>query len=55
MNRIIKPGRVAALVIGMLLILSIYLVFLYRLQIIEGEAYYAKSTEITNEHKTRKI
>ena len=52
MNRLIKPGRVTALLLLMFLILSIYMVFLYKLQIVEGEIYYNKSSEITNERRT---
>ena len=52
MNRLIKPGRVAAMVIFMFLVISIYLVFLYRLQIIEGEAYYNRSNEISSTERT---
>ena len=35
-NRLVKPGRVAGLVILILLLLTVYLVALYKLQIIEG-------------------
>ena len=52
MNRLIKPGRVTALLLLMFLILSLYMVFLYKLQIVEGEIYYNKSSEITNERRT---
>ncbi len=49
MNRLIKPGRVAAMSIFMIVVLTIYLIFLYRLQIVEGEEYYARSERITSE------
>ena len=52
MNRLIKPARVAVLAILMVLFLTIYLVFLYRLQIIEGEAYYNRSNEISSTERT---
>ena len=52
MNRLIKPGRVTALLLLMFLSLSLYMVFLYKLQIVEGEIYYNKSSEITNERRT---
>ena len=47
-NRLVKPGRVAGLVILILLLLTVYLVALYKLQIIEGEANYNRSSELTN-------
>ena len=52
MNRTIKPGRVAAMGILFALIIAIYLGFLYNLQIVEGEEYYNKSNEITNDKRT---
>ena len=45
-GRLMKPGRVAAMACGMILLLTVYLVFLYKLQIVEGEAYYNKSNEL---------
>ena len=47
-NRLVKPGRVAGLVILILILLTVYLVALYKLQIIEGEANYNRSSELTN-------
>ncbi len=47
-NRLVKPGRVAGLVILILLLLTVYLVALYKLQIIEGESNYNRSSELTN-------
>ena len=47
-NRLVKPGRVAGLVVLILLLLTVYLVELYKLQIIEGEANYNRSNELTN-------
>ena len=52
MKHLVKPGRVAAMVVLVILILVIYLTFLYRLQIIEGEKYYNQSNEITNTERT---
>ena len=40
------------MVVLVILILVIYLTFLYRLQIIEGEKYYNQSNEITNTERT---
>ena len=51
-NRLVKPGRVAGLVILILLLLTVYLVALYKLQIIEGEANYNRSSELTNTERT---
>ena len=52
MNRLVKPGRVAALVILIILVLTVYLVFLYQLQIVEGEKYYNRSSELTKTERT---
>ena len=46
-KRLIKPGRLVAMALILLILLTVYLVFLYRLQIIEGEAYYNRSNEIS--------
>ena len=43
MNRIIKPGRLLAFVLVIVVITVIYMVTLYKLQVVEGEAYYQKS------------
>ena len=43
MDRLIKPWRLAAAIILVLAITAVYLVNLYRLQIVEGAAYYAQS------------
>ncbi len=51
MKHLIKPGRVAAMLLMMLVILSLYLYFLYQLQIVEGEKYYNQSNEINNEER----
>lgn len=47
-NRLIKPGRVAALASLLVLFLIIYLIFLYKLQIVEGDIYYKRSEAITD-------
>ena len=52
MYKLVKPGRVAALLILFFLIITVYLVFLYKLQIIEGERYYNQSNELIKETKT---
>ena len=51
MNKLIKSGRVATIFILLMLLLSVYLVFLYKLQIIEGEDYYNQSNEIKTEER----
>ncbi len=52
MHGLIRPGRVAALALILVLLLTVYMVFLYKLQIIEGEKYYNQSNEITSEKRT---
>lgn len=43
MDRPIKPGRITALAVLLALLLVIFLVALYKLQIVEGNAYYEES------------
>ncbi len=43
MDRLIKPWRLAAAIILVLALTAVYIVNLYRLQIVEGAAYYAQS------------
>ena len=45
MNKIIKPGRMAAVAIVLVALIIVYLVTLYKLQIVEGQAYYEASLE----------
>ena len=52
MYKLVKPGRVVALAVILAIGVLIYLVFLYRLQIIEGEKYYNQSNELTTETRT---
>jgi len=52
MNKTIRPGRVAAMLAILIAAMSIYLVFLYKLQIIEGEKYYLQSLELQTEKAT---
>lgn len=52
MYKLVKPGRVAALTIIFFVIIAVYLVFLYRLQIIQGAMYYNQSNELSHETKT---
>lgn len=48
-NRIIKPSRRVAMIIIVLVALAVYLGFLYQLQIVEGEEYYSRSSEVKSE------
>ncbi|MBR1660180.1 MAG: hypothetical protein IJ705_07670, partial [Oscillospiraceae bacterium] len=43
MNRLVKPGRLAVMALVTLAILTIFMVTLYNLQIIQGNAYYNES------------
>lgn len=52
MYKLVKPSRIFALTVLFFVIIFVYLVFLYRLQIIEGEKYYNQSNEISTEEKT---
>jgi len=49
MKKIIQPGRVAAIAILLAVLVVVYLIFLYKLQIIQGEEYYMRSEQITDE------
>ena len=53
MNKLVKPGRVAALTVIFAVMMVLYLVFLYQLQIIQGEKYYNQSNEI--QHSTERV
>lgn len=46
-KRLIKPARLVAMALILVLLLTVYLVFLYKLQIIKGEEYYNRSNEIS--------
>ena len=52
MNKTISKGRVTAMAVMLMLLVSVYLVFLYNLQIIEGEDYYSRSSETTTKQET---
>jgi len=52
MNKTIRPGRVVAMLCILVTALSIYLVFLYKLQIIEGDKYYTESLLLQEEEAT---
>ncbi|MCQ2558288.1 MAG: hypothetical protein MJ135_04115 [Oscillospiraceae bacterium] len=52
MNKILSKSRVAFLAVLLTVMLAVYLIFLYQLQIIEGEEYYARSSAIVNEKST---
>ena len=46
-KRLIKPARLVAMAVILVVLLTVYLVFLYKLQIIKGEEYYNRSNEIS--------
>ena len=50
-HRLVRQGRVAAMIVAILILLTVYVYELYDLQIIEGEKYYNQSNEITNEER----
>ena len=52
MHKLVKKGRVTALTVMFFVLLLVYLVFLYDLQIIQGEEYYRASEEVVKETKT---
>ena len=51
-SRLIDPRRVAALAALAALLLSVYLYFLYQLQIVEGDKYYNRANELTKTTRT---
>lgn len=51
-KRLIKPSRLVAMAIILVLLLTVYLVFLYKLQIIKGEEYYNQSNAINDSTRT---
>lgn len=52
MNRIVKPGRIAALVVVLMGLIVLYATELYKLQIIEGAAYYEQSASTNTAKET---
>ena len=51
-KRLIKPTRLLAMALILVLLLTVYLVFLYDLQIVQGEEYYNRSNELSDEVRT---
>ena len=51
-SRLIDPRRVATLAAIAALLLTVYLYFLYQLQIVQGEAYYNRANELTKTTRT---
>ena len=51
-SKLIDPRRVAALAVIAALLLSVYLYFLYQLQIVEGDKYYNRANELTKTTRT---
>ena len=52
MNKLISKQRVLALAVLLLILLVVYFVFLYKVQIIDGEDYYAASSELQQKEET---
>ena len=52
MNKMISKERVLAMALLLVLLLGVYLVFLYRVQIIEGEEYYAAGSQMQTKLET---
>ncbi len=52
MKKLIDPRRVVAMALIFVLLMTVYLVFLYKLQIIEGEEYYNRANELTETTRT---
>ena len=52
MNKLIPKQRVVAMVVLLVILLALYLVFLYRVQIIDGEEYYNASSELQRKEET---
>ena len=51
-NRLIRPGRLLAMAIAVVVILAAYLYVLYQLQIVQGEAYYHANEALTKTERT---
>ena len=51
-RNLIKPGRVVAMAVLLVIILAIFLVRLYNLQIVEGEKYYNQASAISDTQRT---
>ncbi len=52
MRKVIKPERVTALFVILTILLCVYLFFLYRLQIVQGEELYSRSSRLTQTTST---
>ena len=52
MNKLVNKPRLAVMIAILVILVIVYIVFLYQLQIIEGEAYYNRSNEITTDKKS---
>ena len=52
MRKLIKPGRITALVVMLVALLGIYVYFLYQVQIVEGTERYNSATAITKDTRT---
>ncbi len=52
MKKLIDPRRVVAMAVIFVLLMTVYMVFLYKLQIIQGEEYYNRANELTETTRT---
>ena len=52
MNKMISKERILAMVVLLVLLLTVYFVFLYRVQIIEGEEYYLAGSQMQTKEET---
>ena len=51
-SRLLKPGRLAALAVIAIVLLSVYMYFLYQLMIVRGEEYYNRANELSVTKRT---
>jgi len=49
MNKLVNSNRILIMAVLLVLLIIVYIIFLYKLQIIEGEEYYAKSSELVTD------
>ena len=52
MSKLVNKTRIIVMIAFIVILVIVYVVFLYQLQIIEGEAYYNRSNEITTDKKS---
>lgn len=52
MKNLVKPTRVVFLAVMLVVLVAVYIVFLYQLQIVQGEMYYNASSELQTHKRT---